>query len=52
MSSASMAGAAILAVPLLLIAWALLWRTLRPVFWFAAALILVGTGYLFATGAT
>lgn len=34
------------------IAGALLWRNQRPVYWFALALILVGTGYLMATGAT
>ena len=46
------AGAAILAMPLLVVAWALLWRRNRPVFWFALALIAVGIGYLAATGAT
>lgn len=35
----------------LLIAYAALWRRQRAVFWFAAALILVGVGYLVATGA-
>lgn len=45
-------GAAIVAIPLILIAWALLWRRARPVFWFALAMIVVGTGYLMATGAT
>ena len=29
-----------------------LWRRQRPVLWFAVALILVGLGYLMATGAT
>lgn len=45
-------GAAIVAIPLIIIAWALLRRRARPVFWFATALILIGTGYLMATGAT
>lgn len=47
-----LSGAALVAVPLLLVAWAMLWRRSRPVFWFALALIVVGTGYLAATGAT
>ena len=45
-------GAAILGIPLLVAAWALLWRRSRPVFWFALALIVVALGYLMATGAT
>lgn len=52
MISAKVAGAVILGVPLIVLAWALLWRPLRAVFWFAAVLILVGLGYLMATGAT
>ncbi len=44
-------GSIILAVPALAIAWALLWRRHTPIFWFAAALILVGIGYLSTTGA-
>lgn len=47
-----LAGPALVAVPLLVVAWVLLWRRSRPVFWFALALIVVGTGYLTATGAT
>lgn len=50
--SQKLIGAAIVAIPLILIAWAVLWRRARPVFWFALALIVVGTGYLVATGAT
>ena len=50
--SQTIAGAAIVAIPLLMLAWAALWRRARPVFWFALALIVVGTGYLTATGAT
>ena len=45
-------GALILAVPALLVAALVLWRQSRAVFAFAAALILVGTGYLMSTGAT
>lgn len=45
-------GALILGIPLLIVAWALLWRRNRPVFWFALALIAVALGYLMATGAT
>ncbi len=50
--TSKLTGALIIAIPLILIAWALLWRRARPVFWFALALIVVGTGYLIATGAT
>jgi dipeptide/tripeptide permease len=45
-------GAIILGIPLLMVAWALLWRRNRPVFWFALALLVVALGYLMATGAT
>lgn len=51
MANSTFAGALVIALPALLIAWLLLWRRARPVFWFAAALIVVGTGYLVATGA-
>lgn len=44
-------GSLILVVPAVVIAWAALWRKNRMVFWFALALILVGAGYLNATGA-
>ena len=45
-------GAVILGLPLVIVAWALLWRRQRPIFWFALALIAVALGYLMATGAT
>lgn len=46
------AGAIMLGIPLVVIAWAALWRRNRPVLWFALALIGVAIGYLMATGAT
>lgn len=49
--SANLVGALILAVPALAVAWVLLWRRQRPVFMFAVAMILLGVGYLWATGA-
>jgi hypothetical protein len=52
MIPAKFAGAIILGVPLTVAAWALLRQQPRPVFWLALALILVGLGYLMATGAT
>ena len=52
MSSAKVSGALLVSLPLILTAYALLWRRLRSVFWFALALIVVATGYLMATGAT
>lgn len=51
MSRASLIGALLLALPALAAAWIMLWRKQRQVFFFAAALILVGVGYLVATGA-
>ncbi|MGD9670408.1 MAG: hypothetical protein AB7U75_15430 [Hyphomicrobiaceae bacterium] len=51
MIPAKIAGALILAIPLMLIAWIAL-RRQRPVRLFAVAMILVGIGYLMATGAT
>jgi hypothetical protein len=44
-------GGLILALPALVAAWGVLWRRERGLFWFAAALILVGVGYLMVTGA-
>jgi len=44
-------GGLIVGIPALLIAYLALWRRQRAVFFFAAALILVGVGYLVATGA-
>jgi hypothetical protein len=52
MIPAKLAGAVILGGPLIGVAYAALWRRQRPVFWFAVAPILVGLGYLTATGAT
>lgn len=52
MLTAKIAGAVIAGVPAVLVAWALLWRRNRAVFWFALALIALGLGYLMATGAT
>lgn len=52
MLTPKIAGAVLLGIPLLIVAWALLWRRNRPVFWFALALIAVALGYLMATGAT
>lgn len=46
------AGAILLGVPLLVLAWALFWRRSRAVFWFALVLIGVALGYLMSTGAT
>ena len=45
-------AAVILGVPLIVLAWVGLRRQPRPVLWFAIAPILVGLGYLMATGAT
>jgi len=52
MLTPQLAGALILGLPLVIVAWALLWRRMRPVFWFALVLIAVALGYLMATGAT
>ena len=51
MISPELIGAAVLVVPAILIAYiAFFWRR-RPIFWFVVALALVGTGYLYSTGA-
>lgn len=52
MTTAQVLGAFIVALPSLVLAWAVLWRRHRPVFFFAVALIVVGVGYLTATGAS
>lgn len=52
MLTPKIAGAVILGVPMIVLAWAVLWRRQRPVFFFALAAILVGLGYLMVTGAT
>jgi hypothetical protein len=44
-------GGFIIGVPALIVAYLGLWRRQRAVFWFAVALILLGIGYLVATGA-
>lgn len=51
MHRATLIGALILGLPALAAAWLMLWRRYRPVFWFAAAMIGLGVGYLSATGA-
>lgn len=52
MLSPRLVGALILAVPAIVLAWAVLWRKERRAFWFALVLVAVGVGYLMATGAT
>jgi hypothetical protein len=49
---ANVLGSLIFAVPAVVIAWLVLWRRYRPVFWSVLAMILIVTGYLNATGAT
>ncbi len=49
--TASVVGGLIVGLPAVLLALLLFWRRLRPVFWFALALIAVGLGYLASTGA-
>jgi hypothetical protein len=51
MISPELIGAGVLAVPAIFIAYvAFFWRR-RPIFWFVVALVLVGLGYLYSTGA-
>ena len=50
--SVKIAGAIIIGIPAIVLAWGLLWRRNRAVFCFALALIAAGLGYLMATGAT
>ena len=45
-------GALIVALPAIIIDALLFWRRMKPIFWFVLALIVVGVGYLFTTGAT
>ena len=52
MMSAKLAGALILGVPLVAVAWVALRRQPRAVFGFALALVVVALGYLALTGAT
>ena len=49
-TASSLLGAALVVVTGVVIARLLFWRQ-RPVFWFVCALVLVGAGYLVATGA-
>ena len=50
--SASIIGALMAGIPAVIVAYLVLWRSAAPVFWFALALIVIGLGYLAATGAT
>ena len=51
MYSSEVAGAIIVGLPAIVIAYLAFWRANRPVFWFAMALTAVGLGYLRSTGA-
>jgi dipeptide/tripeptide permease len=51
MMAPELLGGLVVGIPALLVAYLALWRRRRPVFWFALALIVVGVGYLAATGA-
>jgi hypothetical protein len=51
MMAPELLGGLVVGVPALIVAYLALWRRRRPVFWFALALIVVGVGYLAATGA-
>ncbi len=51
MISPTIVGALIVGVPAVIIAYLALWRSNRPIFWFALALVAVGLGYLDFTGA-
>lgn len=48
----SLVGTAVIGLPAYVIAWLFLRKQPRAIFWFALALLLVGLGYLIATGAT
>jgi hypothetical protein len=50
MTPAALIGVAVIAIPLLIVFW-LLFRKQRALWWFACALLVVGLGYLMATGA-
>jgi hypothetical protein len=51
MISPELIGALIIILPAIVVAYiAFFWRR-RPIFWFVVALVLVGTGYLYSTGA-
>lgn len=51
MYSSEIAGAIIVGLPAIIIAYLALWRRYPSVFWFAMALLVVGLGYLRSTGA-
>jgi len=51
MIPSAVAGALILGVPAVIIAYLVLYKQPRWIFWFTFALILVGLGYLGGTGA-
>jgi dipeptide/tripeptide permease len=51
MSTADIAGAIILGIPLYIGAWVLLRKQPRAIFLFALAMLAVGLGYLTAVGA-
>jgi hypothetical protein len=44
-------GGLVVGLPAILIAYVVLWRRHRAVFWFALALVVVGLGYLASSGA-
>ena len=44
-------GSLIFTVPAIVLAWLVLWRQYRPIFWSVLAMIVFVTGYLNATGA-
>ena len=50
MTIATVIGLAAIALPLLIVFW-LVFARRRAIWWFACALLLVGLGYLAATGA-
>lgn len=51
MLTAELIGAAIIVVPAIFIAYLFFFWRRRAIFWFIVALVLVGTGYLYSTGA-
>jgi hypothetical protein len=50
-TSGALLGASLVVLTGIVIARLLFWRRQQPVFWFVCALVLVGAGYLVATGA-
>lgn len=51
MITAELIGAAVIVVPAIFIAYLFFFWRRRPIFWFIVALVLVGAGYLYSTGA-